>query len=144
MERILAVLSAAYPNFIVRPETVQVYTRLLNDLDEKVLERAAWICMSQCRFFPTIAELREAASSGQLPRSGVEAWGEVLREVRRVGYRGEPDFYDLAIVMCVEGFGWRNICLDEEPMVLRAHFIRAYESCTRRLEERRRLAPEIR
>jgi len=145
-ERVLTVLSAAYPNFAVRPETVQVYARLLGDLDGGVLERAALICISRYRFFPTVSELREVALSVSAPppRSGVEAWGDVLREVRRVGYNGEPQFDDPAIAAVIEGFGWRNLCLDEEPMVLRAHFLRAYEQCSRRIEEQRRLPQAIR
>ena len=59
--KVLAVVSAAYPNFDLKPETVKVYLKLLADLPDELLEEASLAHIAQSTYFPTVAELRSAA-----------------------------------------------------------------------------------
>jgi len=144
--KVLATLAAGYPNFTLREETVRVYAEMLADIDADILRSASAKCLADCKWFPTIAELRQAATELSRPRlrAGAEAWGDVLAEVRRVGSYGAPQFADPAVARVVAGMGWTNICMSEEQMADRAHFIKAYEQTARREEEDARQLPAVR
>lgn len=81
--KILAVLKAAFPRQVVELETVKVYASFLADLEWDVAEAAVRQLVSRSRFFPTIAEIREAVSEQlcNLP-SEVAAWEQAIAFVR--------------------------------------------------------------
>ena len=94
--RVWAVLTVAYPQFVNGKAEADlaahktIYQRLLADIDADVLAAAADKCIAECKWFPTVAELRTAADSIRemaAQRAGVqqptadEAWqmcGRVL------------------------------------------------------------------
>ena len=45
----------------VTPETQDIYWKLLSKLPESAFMNAVTTCLEECKFFPAIAELREAA-----------------------------------------------------------------------------------
>jgi len=57
----LAMLACVFQDKQTTDEFVAVYQELLNDLPDKILLQATRRCLLHCRFFPTIAELREHA-----------------------------------------------------------------------------------
>jgi hypothetical protein len=59
----MGVLTAAFPNAPVGRETVLVYADMLGDIPEDLLRKAVRRCINTTKFFPTIAEIREAANS---------------------------------------------------------------------------------
>ena len=61
VERIIFRLSAVLPDKKLLPEAVDIYRELLEDIPDEVLRKAANQCLLTCRFFPTIAEIREMA-----------------------------------------------------------------------------------
>jgi len=129
--RVLAVASAAYPNFDLKPETVRVYLKLLADLPDELLEEASLAHIAQSAFFPTIAELRSSAGEildqrDPIP-TGLEAWSEVEDQIRAVGYTGQPRFAHPLTEKLVNSMGWRNLCRSENLVADRAHFLAAYE-----------------
>jgi len=139
-------LSDAFPQVNVTDRTIKVYVEDLADLPIEALRLAARKCRTDSKWFPSIAELRAAALAlvvGQ-PRSGLEAWGDVLDKVREHGYLRAPEFTDPLVARAVKAMSWREICLSEEPMVVRAHFIKAYESMAARQVELERQVPEVR
>jgi hypothetical protein len=77
-----------------------------------------------------IALIREFAEEKKATAG--EAWGEVLREVGRVGSWGIPKFSDPLIQSAVECVGWQAICSSEEIMIERAHFLKIYDSIAQR------------
>src|SRR5689334_3695070 len=92
----LTVLAAAYPRFDLPEATIKIYQRLLADLEFDILKAATLQCATMCKFFPTVAEIREAAVEIEVMSIGIpsptEAWGEVLNEIKRLGQYGEPSF----------------------------------------------------
>ena len=136
--RVLAVVSAAYPNFNLKPETIKVYLKLLADLPDDLLEEASLAHINRSAFFPTIAELRGAASDllerqNPLP-TALEAWSEVEDQIHRVGYTGQPVFQYPLTTQLVSAMGWQNLCWSENIVADRAHFLTAFEQL--RLRER--------
>ena len=57
---VMAVLTAAYPMMNITKPTMDVYAQELSDVPVKFLLDAAHQHVKRCRFFPAIAELREA------------------------------------------------------------------------------------
>lgn len=160
--RIFTFLSSAYPNFAPAaaneeygiPGTLDIYREALADLDYDVLKAAARKCLADCRFFPTIAELRQAAATIVAPpsASGVEAWGLVMREVRRgVGYPLDIPvpcaITDALILRAVDAIGgWKMLqrSTNQEDIAHRARFVEVYETLLERQASDARQMPEVR
>ena len=126
----LRMLAAAFPANKVESATIAVYMATLADLDAEQLRQAVLWCVTHCRFFPTVAEIREAVASSMpdRPPTSTEAWGEVMHNALHIGSWGKPTFSHPLIQKTVDAFGWREICLSEGPSgVLRAQFIKAYD-----------------
>jgi hypothetical protein len=144
--RTLSVLAAAYPTFDLKPETIKVYVRLLEDLPDSLIEQAAIAHIASSTFFPTVAELRKAALvllDGQNPLpTALEAWSEVEEQVRRTGYLGKPSFSNPLITRTVSAIGWQNICRSENPVADRAHFLNGYAQLCERERNQMRLLPK--
>ena len=146
--KLLAVLAAAYPKFEVDDVKVQVWYEMLGDLDYAVASMAVKKIIMQNTFPPSIAEVRKAAIEISSPRvlTAAEAWGEVVKAVRNYGYyRGEEALASLSptTAQVVRYIGWREICLNEEPEILRAHFLRMYDQIIAREQEKQLLPPAM-
>ena len=123
-----------------------LYEQLLSDIDGKVLKAAAMKHIRECKWFPKVSELCDAAFS--MLEAGIptaeEAWSEVANEMRRVGYYGDPKFTHQSVYDAVNTFGWENLCSAEDHAVLRAHFYRTYDSFVKRAKDDMRMLPEVR
>ncbi len=144
---IIRQLVSAYPNTQATVETIAVYDRLLADIAPGDLQTVVDQCIAECKFLPTVAEIRERY--GLLTRrlgepSAAEAWGEVQTEIRRVGYIGTPTFADTVTERVVKMMGWRELCASENAVADRAHFMRMYEQVAERAGQWQRLLPQAR
>ncbi|MCR4314341.1 MAG: replicative helicase loader/inhibitor [Candidatus Uhrbacteria bacterium] len=82
--KIVAMLSAAYPNWSANEYTTQVYYDDLKDIETSLLITASNRCRTESgrKFAPSVGEIRGMA--GQIKReilgvpSALEAWGELL------------------------------------------------------------------
>jgi hypothetical protein len=54
-------LSAILPDRKLLPEAIEIYSELLDDIPNEILKQAEKSCLLNCKFFPTIAEIRERA-----------------------------------------------------------------------------------
>lgn len=130
--QVLKILEDVYSSYRLSSDAVEVYVQLLADVPGEVLKQAALDYISRSTFFPAIAELRTAAfdiieAIHPIPMD-YEAWAEVQAEIRRVGYIGQPQFSHTLIAKAVELLGWRYLCLSENPVADRAHFVQAYQA----------------
>ena len=130
--KVLKILEDVYPNYCLSSSAVEVYVKLLADIPGDLLEHAALEHISRSTFFPAIAELRNAAfdiiDTVSLIPTDYEAWADVQAEIRRVGHAGQPDFSHILVAKAVEMLGWRYLCLSENPVADRAHFVQAYQA----------------
>ena len=134
--RVLKILGELYPAFQLSSSAVEVYVQLLADIPGPVLEQAALEHIGRSTFFPAIAELRSAAfdilESANPTPTDYEAWAEVQAEIRRVGHCGQPSFKNPLVKQVVDQLGWRYLCLSENPVADRAHFVQAYQALAER------------
>lgn len=113
-----------------RGATMDLWAIVFADLDYEATNAALLRHIATSEFFPTPAELRRivAESLNGRRRSGIDVWGDVLREVGRTGRYGSPQFADPIVARVVASIGWRAICDSEDEMVERAHFAKAYDA----------------
>lgn len=87
------------------------YFAALQDLTLAEAKTAMALALQTCKFFPRPVELREILQGD--PESNAEAgWAEVTREIRRVGYIGQPKFSDDRIAATVRDIwgSWTRLC----------------------------------
>lgn len=144
----MGVWSAQWPNFPLTEATIAAYCDLLKDIDGNLLEVAARECSATCKFFPTVAEIREkcnrlAELEGSDP-TAEEAWELVNKAIREVGSYSDPNFSSPLIHRAVGAVGgWYHLCVEVENFeVVRSQFIRIYDSFVRSKRERKALSPE--
>ncbi len=140
----LAFLQLAYTRDLSE-EQLDFYVEMLRDIDPAILETAVRKLIQTSKFLPTIAEIRSAAATleglacGTAELDADEAWGQVQRAIRSVGYNARPEFDSEALMETVNSLGWQEICMTpvEDTPILRAQFRRAYEQNLARRAEKK-------
>lgn len=156
INRELRRMLAAYPQHVARIEREQlammaeVWQEDLADLDDNLLTVACRNHRERSQWLPSIAEIRASAVSlmrqaSPAAQTASEAWGDVKKAIREVGYVGVPKFDNPATSAVVRRMGWREICMDEGPEgVIRAQFERIYDSEIGRMEGKVTQSPSVR
>lgn len=145
--KLLAVINAAYPNMQISEATVSVWHELLGDLDINLVLAATKKLILESPYPPTIADIRKrAVEIMTLPEDRIdaaEAWGEVEKAIRWYGYYREAEALasmSPRTAKVVRYIGWQNICLNEEPGVVRGQFLKMYAQVAER-EQKELLLP---
>lgn len=121
---LVAILDAAYPKK-APPATLLFFEGQLMKLEREPGFAAIEAHVLRSRFFPTLAELVEAASPA--PGIALEQWGAVCEAIQRVGvYRPPPPFGDPVTRHCVEVMGWKLLCKSPNDAADRARFCELY------------------
>lgn len=150
--RVFQVLSRAYPEYAAKylqgegaVQTLRLYQRMLDDIPDDVLERAALGHIAESPWFPHVSDLRGRCLGCMMPAlpDAYEAWGMVCRYMRdRVPlyhngrlYRAKP--LPPIVKTAVERLGGWGVLEDGGDFVSnRARFVEVFE----RLVERERVA----
>jgi len=102
----------------------------LNDLPYSQVESAVAKAMKQCRFMPTVFDLRELAGIIAPAAQAAIAFGDVETALRTVGYYRSPDFEDTVINATIRNLGgWLRVCempAEEFDKWFRKEFERMY------------------
>lgn len=156
INRELRRMLAAYPQHVARIEREQlammaeVWQDDLSDLDDNLLTVACRNHRERSQWLPSIAEIRASAVSlmrqaSPAAQTASEAWGDVKKAIRQVGYVGIPQFDNPATAAVVKRMGWMEICQDDGPEgVIRAQFERIYDAEIGRMESKVTQSPEVR
>lgn len=140
----VAPLQLAY-NASLDDNRLRLYVEMLSDIPPSILEASVKKLIMTNKFLPSIAEIREVAYgikeiiSGTAAPDESEAWGEVIKAIRSVGYYGKPKFSHEAITVAVNNIGWQDICMttNEGMNILRSQFRRAYQLAAERQKDNR-------
>lgn len=143
----LAYVRRIWPQQRLPERTADAWFRLLGDLDADALTAAIEDLATSGREFPPSAgHLRKRAC--ELVAPGVpdadEAWDEVNSAMARVGSYGTPTWSHPAVSAAVETIGWRKLCLSENSMADRAHFIGFYGTIRDRTQRDLAMPPAVR
>lgn len=128
-----------YPkeNILPNQPAMELWYRELQDIKYPVAEAALRKWVSINKWSPSIAEIREMASTvtcGSIPDWG-DGWEQVLLAIRRYGTYREAEAmnsFDDLTRQCVKRLGFRNICLSENINQDRANFRMIYEQLANR------------
>lgn len=151
--KLWTVLTSAYPTFQTPAATIEVYYRALADLPAEIVEAAILDAVSKSKFFPTIAEIRDAAARlalGTMTQPpALEAWGRVKDAVAlfgRDGWARAEEYLGQPAAMAIYALSWRGFCDSEtdEEMSWRARFVELYEQYQRRELDQARMLPAVR
>jgi len=131
---VASALHSAYGKSNIMPDesALNLWYGMLKDIDYAICRNAVTQLISQNKFSPTIAEIREkcaAITAERLPEWD-EAWGMVLMAIRKYGYMREMDALESlpdAVRGIVKRMGYQNICQSENISVERANFREAYK-----------------
>jgi hypothetical protein len=154
--KLFVLLTAAYPRFdtFSDPEktrpVIKLWAEMLADIPYEVVEVAVKKFILESSYPPTIAEIRkqamEIATSPEDKIGSAEAWGEVERAIRLYGYYNEAEALKSMspqTAKVVKYIGWREICLSEEPGVVRGQFLKMYEQLQERERKEALLPPDL-
>ena len=132
-------LKTYYPreNLLPNEQAMELWFAQLQDIPYEVAEVGLnkWVALN--KWSPSIADIREMASSiqfGDVPDWG-EAWQEVSNAVRRYGsYRPNEALESMSPLTrkATERIGFVNICMSENPSAERASFRMIYENLVER------------
>lgn len=148
--KLLAFITAVYPNIDIKHGTVEAWHELLGDLDYRLAIAATKKALAESEIpaLPAVGKIRSTALELQNGPgiTAPEAWGLVLGIVRRHGYYGEAEALqalppDLSRI--VSWMGWAEICYSEKVDVVRAQFMRMYEVQEKRTRELAGLPPAV-
>lgn len=145
-KQVIAVLMAAYPKTELPLESIQLYIQFLEDLPFEAGKAGALLHIAENKWFPTVSEIRQLAVNsipGNAIPSASDAWGEVLKQIKHEGQYGIPNFSHPAIASAVKAMGWRNLCISEDGMADRAHFLKIYETYRNRTLQEQLQIPEV-
>jgi hypothetical protein len=134
-KKITALLAMSFPSSQFNEDNARAYEKLLSPFEFEPTLRAVELLAQTQKFLPAISEIRGATIDLErgARRSGAEAWGDVVDEIRRVGAYREPKFSDELTAYAVERCGWRNLCLEgSNDAADRARFIEVYEAASER------------
>lgn len=143
--KLFAIITAAFPNMQVTDAMTEIWYELLGDVDFDVAQIAVKKLLLESSYPPTIADVRKQVVSIMSPRQidPAEAWGEVLNAVHRYGYyRQEEALASMSplVAKAVRYMGWQEICMSEEPSVIRGQFMRIFQQLQER-EKQEALLP---
>ena len=119
-------------NQITKSDTsMDIWFSLIGDIPFEDCKNAVTQLMATSNFFPSAAEIRKLCSQMEHPEiPGIDdAWGMVLKAVRRYGYMQEAEALESLPEPCrtvVRNIGWQNICRSENIMTERAFFRDSY------------------
>jgi len=145
MAVILKILMDTFKDFEANDSKFAIWYELLGDLDFKIVKIAVEKLIIQSPYVPAISDIRKQAVEIMHPSiDATEAYGEVRRAIKEYGYDYAPEAFGsmspLTRKVC-EYIGWQNICLSEEPSVIRGQFLKMYEQLRER-EQKEMLLPE--
>lgn len=124
--KLVAILEAAYPRQELREETIEVYASFLLDIDYKVAEKAIQAHIRSERWFPTIAEIREACVEQVYKIPTTEQAMSIIREaVRTNNYKLISQ--NEILKQAVATVGFEKIGYSEYPEPLYNQVKEAYE-----------------
>lgn len=146
---LVAVISAAYPNFNPTEATNEIYYQTLKDLPADLLKAATMQAIAEAgrKFAPSVGEIRGMVLDIRKAASGVpssyQAWGEVRQAIIDVGSYRNPEFSNEFVAEAVRVMGWRNLCLSGNEVADRAHFEKIYTQLVERAEADANRLPQV-
>jgi hypothetical protein len=147
-------MKAAYPSSFVKCDDDEitanqlVWIEQLSDIAHDLLQAACLQYRSSKEdWFPSAGRIRNMALDLSQPtgrRTGIEAWGDVVKAFHEVGSYCAHQFDDPLVADVVKMLDWQKLCQSEDQTADRARFIAGYEAIVSRRRDDALMLPEVR
>lgn len=150
--KLIGLCSVNYRNWPEKDKeemTVFLWSKMLSDVDFEVAQAAVEKYLAESSFPPTIADIRQRIADLTVfpEKTSIEAWGDVKEAIRKYGSYREADAMKSLMGVTrkvVESIGFRTLCLSENEMADRAHFLKVYDTLAKREHQEALLLPSTR
>lgn len=140
---LLGIMQVAYPKFYSNGfdvnTAVNVWHEMLQDIGIDLAKAAVQTHISTSPFPPTISDIRKhAVNAVHKSISADEAWGQVKRAISKYGSYREEDALksmDKSVARLVRRFGYKDLCMSENIMADRAHFLKLWDTSSKHERE---------
>lgn len=136
---IMAGIESLYENFNVMNNdfALEVWYDLLKDIPTQVMGIVIKKHLATSPFAPKICDIRQLVTevTTEPSKDPAEAWGEVTKAIQRYGSYNEATALESmseTTRKVVIAMNYRELCLSENQMADRAHFIKLYEQHSNR------------
>lgn len=131
----MVAMAEAYQNVKLTPEGIKIYASALNDLSLAEVRNGFSQAVRECKFWPTVAEIR-AYVTPSADDAALVAWSGLQQAAREVGSYGSLDVEDgcAATALLTVFNSWPQFCQTEEGPELgakKAEFLAAYRQAKR-------------
>lgn len=143
---LVALAAANFPHIQEKDlgPTVALWREMLSDLPFDLAKAALIKVLVTAKFWPTVAEIREAAAELSRPAAltPAEAWAQVITAIRK---DWKPDQLHPTVREALVGFGGLDrVGMSENIDVIRGQFLKVYEQYAYREKEHVLLPPSVR
>lgn len=139
----VAAMKAYYPKekALNSQEQMQLWYQMLADIPADIAGMALQKIAATEKWMPSIAEIRQAAVTVQLPEGcdWSSGWDEAQKAMRKYGqYNAAEALASLSEITreTVKRLGFRNLCISENPAADRANFRMTYEQLAMQKKQR--------
>lgn len=120
---------------------VEAWSLMLADIPFVVAKAAVIKVCRESKFFPSVADIVEAAQEldpekEKLP-TAAEAWEEVVQLIIDYGPYCAPAYSCDLVRRAAQAIGWLQLCTGDNAEADRAHFLKIYESMRSRHKDQR-------
>ena len=149
---LLAMATANFPSYQERDmgATLSLWKDLLSDIPFNVAKAALIKVLATAKFWPTVAEIREAALfvTNQQGLSPAQAWGLFEQADEKYGYYRAVEAMEslpVTVQQTIKAMGgFRSLSASESPSVTRGQFLKMYEQIASREKEMSVLPQDVR
>jgi hypothetical protein len=150
--KLVGICSAAYsrwPEAGKEEAVISLWENMFSDVDYETCAWAVKRFISESVYPPTVADIRSRIADMTViqGKTGIEAWGDVKAAIRKFGsYREKDamDWLDGSTRKVVEAIGFKTLCMSENEMADRAHFLKVYDTLEKRQREDALMLPDTR
>jgi hypothetical protein len=126
-----------------------LWTKMLGDTEYFVAEAAIEKYLSESVYPPTIADImtRIADITVIKEKTAIEAWEDVKTAIRKFGWyneKGAMQSLGGTTHKVIESMGFKTLCVSEDEMADRAHFLKVYDTLAKRSREEQLMLPSTR
>jgi hypothetical protein len=141
--KLIGLCSVNYRNWPEKDKeelTISLWSKMLADTEFYIAEAAIEKFIAESVYPSTIADIRaRIADITVLPeKTPIEAWGDVCTAIRRYGHWNVEKAMDSlsgVTKKVVKSIGFVTLCMSENEMADRAHFLKVYEVLAKRERE---------
>lgn len=128
IKRLIGMALGAFPSYQERDmrPTAILWSKVFADISYPIAEAALVKVLTTAKYWPTPADIREAAlllTKKNGPPAAADAWLEVLEKLNP---HLRPAWSHPLIGKAVQALGYVALCVSETPAIDRAHFLRIY------------------